>query len=70
MQILIKKCPYCGNDYDFYSKDYFYGSSYFYYRFDGGEAFNGNMYDFLNHKSGKYAYCGKCDKRLFEIRGV
>lgn len=68
MIIPIKECPHCGNDYDFYTKDYISGSSQFNYKFDGSEADNSTMYEDLKHETGKYAYCGSCDKRLFKVK--
>ena len=63
----IKKCPHCGNEEEYYSKDYVKGSTKTNYRFDGKETENGDMYQHLSHNNGKYAYCSSCHKRLFEI---
>ena len=63
----ITKCPHCGNDYDFYTKDYIQGSCHYNYRFNGFPTCNGEMYENTTRKSGKYAYCGECDKRLFKM---
>ena len=64
---LIDSCPHCGNHYDFYTKDYIQGSTRYNYEFDGTQAYNGELFDYLGNISGKYAYCGKCDKRLFKM---
>ena len=63
----IDRCPYCGSDEGYYTKDYVCGPSYYHYNFDGSEAHNESMYDLTSHKRGKYAYCTNCDKRLFKI---
>jgi hypothetical protein len=69
MKAPMDKCPYCGNDYDFYTKDYIQGSSWFFHSFKGDEEMdNGSMYDTLSHYKGKVAYCGKCNKQLFKIK--
>lgn len=67
MKIPIDKCPYCNNTYDFYTKDYICGTSWYNYKFDGSEADNGEMYNGLKHTQGKYAYCGSCNRKLFKI---
>lgn len=63
----MEECPYCGNE-EYYTKDYMYGMVRYMQRFDGKEADNGDMYSLLRQKLGKYAYCFKCDKRLFKIK--
>ena len=62
----LKKCPFCGCDI-FYSKDYVKGTTVTYYRYDGKETDNGQMYEHLSHNTGKFAYCADCDKRLFDL---
>jgi hypothetical protein len=63
----INKCPYCGSDWGYYTKDYIHGSTWYRCNFDGTEADNGDMYDPLTHEAGKYAYCLSCNKRLFKM---
>ena len=63
----IDRCPYCGSDAEYYTKDYVCGSTRCYQRFDGGEADNTGLYDLLRNRQGKYAYCANCDSRLFRI---
>lgn len=63
----IDKCPHCGSDYGFYSKDYVCGSTRYYQHFDGTEEDNSEFYSPLEHRQGKYAYCSDCDKRLFKM---
>jgi len=62
----MNQCKYCGHD-KYYTKDYVYGSTLYFYRFDGEEADNSDYYTRLTHKQGEYAYCAKCNKRLFRI---
>lgn len=60
----LKKCPLCGSE-EFYTNDYYRGTSEFYQRFDGEEANdNSQMYDGLIHLQGKRAYCGNCSAYL------
>ncbi len=70
MNIPVDKCPFCGNDKEFYTKDYIFGSSWFIYNFnDEIESDNSSMYDNLSHKPGKFAYCCKCNRRIFKLEG-
>ena len=63
----MSECPYCGNNKEYYTKDFVSGRVNYEYRFDGEEADNTGVYDSLRHTSGKYAYCSDCEKRLFRI---
>ena len=60
----LKNCPFCGHD-EYYTKSYVYGSITYAERFDGKEAENAEIYDYLNTKnySGR-AYCRCCYKYL------
>ena len=63
----ITECPYCGYD-EYYIKQYIKGKLSYYKRFDGKEADNSDMYDYLDAKNiSKYAWCGWCHKRLFKL---
>lgn len=62
----VTECPHCGCG-TFYTKDYIYGSSWFYCNLDGTIPDNAAMHDSLNHKRGKVAYCEQCDKKLFSM---
>lgn len=62
----IDKCPYCGCDSGFYTKDYAYGVTRCYRRFSGEEANNSELIPALIYRPGKYAYCIDCNKRLFK----
>ena len=63
----VDRCPRCGSDEGYYTKDYLYGRSSFNYNYDGTESDNSGMYDGLNCKSGNIAYCINCGKRLFRL---
>lgn len=67
MKAPIDKCPHCGSNYGYYTKDYIVGKCNYNFHFDGSEAYNGAMYDGLLHRFGKYAYCTNCNKRLFRV---
>ncbi|WP_017470647.1 hypothetical protein [Amphibacillus jilinensis] len=64
----IDKCHHCGNDGQYYIKEQVRGSVASMFRFDGEDPDNTELYSHLSHKSGKYAYCKECDKRLFKVR--
>ena len=64
----FQKCPYCCYD-EFMTKEYISGYTHYYYRFDGDEADNGEMYeDTTMRPVGVYAYCAKCGKKLFPYK--
>lgn len=63
----IDKCPYCGSDIGYYTKERVHGSVHYNYNYDGSEADNGEMYDMLTYSGGKYAYCLNCDRQLFKM---
>ena len=60
----MKKCPHCGSTESYYLKYQVYGSAKCYFNFDGSEAENGDMYEYLQHKGGKVAYCSNCHKKI------
>lgn len=62
------ECPICSHN-EFYVKTHFTGNGNFYYSYDGSDVDNSELHDGINYHSGKYAYCGKCDKRLFKFGG-
>ena len=64
---MLEQCPYCGNNEEYYVKERYSGTCDYKHRFDGVEADNRGLYDHANHKSGKYAYCAACNKRIFKI---
>lgn len=66
----INRCPYCGSEKGFLSKDYICGPSWVNYNFDGSEADNDEMYDTTKVTIGKYAYCCNCGKRLFKMSEI
>ena len=63
----VDKCPYCGSDDGYYTKEQVRGSIYYHFNFDGSEADNESMYNLLTYAGGKYAYCAHCNKRLFKM---
>jgi hypothetical protein len=64
----LEACPKCGSDEGYYTKETASGTIRYRYNYDGSEAENGDMYDGLSYKGGKWAYCLSCDKRLFEMQ--
>ncbi len=69
IDINITECPYCGHD-EYYIKQYHSGYGNYYFRYDGEEAENGDMHNYLSSRNtSKYAWCGNCDKRLFKLEG-
>ena len=65
----IDKCPHCGSDEGFYNNFRVSGWSRYKYRFDGEDAYNGDMWDHINSKDSKKAYCCKCEKEIKELYG-
>lgn len=64
----MKECPHCRNE-EYYIKQSYRGTCHYNLRFDGGEAYNGEMWDNAQFKNtSKYAYCNNCGKRLFELK--
>lgn len=63
----LECCPHCGSDEGFYEKMQVRGTIRCRHNFDGTEAENSDMYDYLNYAGGKYAYCLHCNKRLFKM---
>lgn len=60
----LQRCPHCGCD-EFAVKQAYNGSGSYYRRMDGREgADNAGMYDCLNVKTGKLAYCARCEKPI------
>ena len=56
----LQECPFCGHE-EFYTYDYYKGTSTFFQRFDGEEPNdNSQMYDGLQHIQGSRAYCANC----------
>ncbi|APB61018.1 hypothetical protein ACXHIE_005838 [Pseudomonas aeruginosa] len=57
----LSECPHCGGD-EFYVVQTYSGKGVYRRCFNGYRADNSHMYDGLNHKVGKRAFCGDCDK--------
>lgn len=62
----IEKCSHCGSGDGYYMKQQVYGTAQYYCHFDGSEADNSSLHDYLNYKQGKIAYCTRCHKSLFK----
>lgn len=58
----VKACPHCGNDDEFYVIQTYSGRGVYRRGFDGIVTDNSQMYDCLNAKVSKRAYCASCDK--------
>ena len=58
----VKACPHCGNDDEFYVVQRYSGQGVYRRCFDGYETDNTGMYDCLDFKVSKRAFCGVCDK--------
>lgn len=63
----INECPHCKSKDGYYTKEQVHGTVRYKFNFDGTESENDSMYDLLSYKGGKYAYCLRCDKRLFKM---
>lgn len=58
----VRACPHCGNDDEFYVVQRYSGQGVYRRCFDGYTTDNSHMYDCLNTKVSKRAFCGRCDK--------
>ncbi len=67
VKIPFEKCPKCGSEDGFYTKEQARGPIRYKYNFDGSESDNGEMYEGLSFFGGNYAYCIACDKRIFKV---
>lgn len=63
----IKKCLHCGSEEGYYTKDYAKGNARTYYLANGEFGDNEAMYDNLDHRCGKVAYCSQCHKKMFNM---
>lgn len=62
------KCHKCGNDKEFYVKERYKGRCSCYFRTDGGESDNDEMYQNADHSLvSKYIYCAECDAKVTKL---
>lgn len=57
----LSACPHCGGE-EFYVMQVYKGKGAYHRRFDGYSADNTGMYDCLNVRVGKRAFCTDCHK--------
>lgn len=57
----VKCCPHCGNDDEFYVIQVYSGKGKYKRGFDGYVTDNSHMYDCLDAKVSKKAFCESCD---------
>ena len=62
----IKECPFCGSD-KYYVSEYYYGKFEFTQSFREEECDNSGMYDGLQVRTNKRAYCKECENYLGNI---
>ena len=63
----LTECPNCGYD-EYYAKDWVAGSQEYATRFDGKQAYNGEMWQGISTvRHGKIAYCSECRKPIARI---
>jgi hypothetical protein len=60
-------CQHCGSASGYFTKGWVCGSIRTYFNADGTTGDNAEMYSYLRHDEGKYAYCCDCEKRMFAI---
>lgn len=63
----IDRCPYCGSNAGFFTKEQIHGNVYMNFRYDGKEAENGDLYENTRTTGGEIAYCLNCKKKLFKM---
>lgn len=62
------KCHKCGNEKEFYVKESYKGRCSCFFRTDGGESDNGEMYQYADHTlTSKFIYCADCDARVKKL---
>lgn len=65
------KCPKCGNETEFYTKERYKGTYEFYFGADGTPTNNTEMYDHADHSyRSKFVFCADCDARVCKIEDV
>jgi hypothetical protein len=69
-KVPINTCPYCGSSAGFFIRQQVTGSISINFNYDGSDADNTEMYDYLTHKGGKVAYCQDCEKKLFNMSEI
>lgn len=61
-------CKHCGNTEEFYTKERYKGTCHAYFRTDGKEAENGDLYANASHSlTSKFIYCAECDSRVCKV---
>lgn len=62
------KCPKCGNEVEFYTKERYKGTCYTRFRTDGKEAENCDLYEYAEHTyKSKFVFCNDCDAKVCKI---
>lgn len=70
-KITMLKCPKCGNELEFYTKERYKGICDYYFRTDGERAYNAEMYDYAIHTyRSKFVFCTYCDARVCKIEDI
>lgn len=59
----LSACPYCGCE-QFYVRATVYGTTSVFYRFDGEPGDNTHMWDYVQTREQKTAFCGECQRKL------
>ena len=59
----LKCCPFCGGE-EFYERRRAVGPVTYYFRFDGEEANNSEMYSCLSYSGSGRVWCAECDSYL------
>lgn len=62
------KCQKCGNNENFYVKEKYKGRCLYFFRTDGEESENGEMYQSACHSlASKFIYCTECDAKVKKL---
>lgn len=65
------QCPKCGNSEVFYTKERYKGTCNLYFRTDGEDADNTDLYANAEHSYiSKFIYCAECNARVRKINEV
>lgn len=60
----LKACPHCGSDNQFYILSTVSGKIAEHYLFNGERGDNTHMWDYVNTKPQKIAFCSECQRKI------
>lgn len=65
------QCSKCGNSEVFYIKERYRGTCNFYFRPDGKDADNTELYgNAIHYSTSKFVFCSECDAKVGKVREI